>query len=198
MSTPGTMPDATLVSPTPVDLDLALAFFAVLVEVARSQQTVTYGELVARAKATFPTNESVQNAIPVSVGRRLDFVREFTRQRGIPDLTSLVISKSTGECGVGFTRNHDPQLARASVFAHDWQSESADFTGAIASVRKRSKPRKRITEDAAAKLMFEHYAANRDTLPPTVRQLRQQIIDRLMAGEEVADAFSQALAGDHR
>lgn len=188
------MPDTTPTAPTPTDLDLALAYFAVLVEVARSQRTITYGELVERAKTAFPANETVQKAIPVGVGRRLDFVREFTRQRNIPDLTSLVISKSTGECGVGFTRNHDPLLARASVFAHDWQSESTDFTGAIALARQRSKPRKRITEDAATKLMFAYYTANRSSLPPTVRQLRQQIIDRLMEGEDVAEAFAQALA----
>lgn len=80
------MPEESPSLPTQVDLELALAFYAVLVEEASLRQTTTYGSLVERAKIAFPENETVQNAIPVSVGRRLDFVRTFTDQPQLPDL----------------------------------------------------------------------------------------------------------------
>ena len=89
------MPEASSPVPTQTDLELALAFYAVLVQAARHRETLTYGELVDRARRAYPQNETVQKAIPVSVGRRLDFVRGFTNQRGLPDLSSLVVNKST-------------------------------------------------------------------------------------------------------
>ena len=47
-------------TPTQTDLELALAFYAVPVVVARRHETVTYGELVEQAKAAYPDNETVQ------------------------------------------------------------------------------------------------------------------------------------------
>ena len=182
-------------TPTATDLELALAFYAVLVEVARKRQTVTYGELVELAKSTFPTNEVVQNAIAVSVGRRLDFVRAFTNQRALPDLSSFVVNKTTRECGVGFTRTFDPEEVRAQVFAFDWRDVSTEFTGVVAAARERAKPRKRVTANAAGKLMFEYYAANKVNLPPSVRDHRDQIIKRIME-VQVSEAFTQATKGD--
>ena len=190
------MPQESPSSPTQVDLDLALAFYAVLVQVARSSQTITYGQLVDRAKLAFPGNETVQNAIPVSAGRRLDFVRAFTNQRNLPDLSSLVVNKTTGECGKGFTRSFDPEEARTRVFAYDWQGVETEFTGEVATTRERIKPRKEITEEVAAKLMFEYFAANKAVLPISVRSFRTQIITLIMSGEKPSDAFAQALRGD--
>lgn len=88
-------------------------------EVAKQKQRVTYGELVAKAKLAYPGSEVVQQAIAVSTGRRLDVVRRFTNERGLPDLTSLVVNQGSGECGVGFTRSFDPQAARDAAFDFD-------------------------------------------------------------------------------
>lgn len=182
-----------LPSPTSTDLELALAFYAVLVDVARRHETLTYGQLVDQAKAAFPGNETVQNAIPVSVGRRLDFVRSFTEKRQLPDLSSLVINKATGECGVGFTRNFNPQEARARVFAHEWQSVSTEFTGAVAAAKERSKPRRNVTEESAGQLMYAYFNAHKSSLPASVKNHRQEIIRLIMAGIEPSEAFAQVL-----
>lgn len=48
-----------------------------------------------------PGNTPVQNAIPVSAGRRLDFVRELTQQRALPDISAWVVHQGTGEVGAG-------------------------------------------------------------------------------------------------
>ncbi len=187
------MRDEESLSPTVTDLELALAFYAVLVEQARRHETVTYGQLVERAQAKFPSNEVVAKAIPVSVGRRLDFVRAFTRQRALPDLSSLVVNKTTGECGTGFTRSYNPEEARAKVFGHDWGAVSTEFTGAVSAARDRVKPKKALSHDQAACLMSEYYMANKATLPASVRAHREEIIRLVMSGVRPQDAFTQVL-----
>jgi hypothetical protein len=179
--------------PTQVDLELALAYYAVLVEVARCCQTITYGSLVERAKMAFPENATVQNAIPVSAGRRLDFVRAFTNQRQLPDLSSLVVNRSTGECGVGFTRSFNPDEARAQVFAYDWRSVETEFTGEVAAAKERRKPKKEITEDEASMLMYKYFSENKAALDPAIRNFRRQIINLIMSGAEPKNAFAQVL-----
>lgn len=191
------MSDTDTLLPTPTDLELALAFFSVLVEQARRRETITYGELIERAQAKFPTSEVVAKAIPVAVGRRLDFVREFTRQRALPDLSSLAVNKSTGECGVGFTRSFDPDRARSEVFAHNWAEVSEEFAEAVATVRERAlkpkKPKKPLSHDQATRLMSDYYFANRAALPTTVRVHRELIIRLLMSGVAPEEAFTHAL-----
>ena len=63
---------------------------------------MTYSELVAAAVELHPDNEMVQNAIAVSVGRKLEVIKQFVAERELPDLSSLIISKSSSECGSGF------------------------------------------------------------------------------------------------
>ena len=132
-------------------------------------------------------------AIPVSVGRRLDFVRSFTGQRQLPDLSSLVVNKTTGECGIGFTRSFNPEEARASVFAFDWRSVSTEFTGAVAAARKRNAPRKKRTEAAAAQVMYEYFTANKSSLPTDIKKYPPQILRLLIEGEEPSEAYAQGL-----
>ncbi|XAZ48667.1 hypothetical protein AAHB44_19630 [Pseudomonas simiae] len=81
---------------TLIDVQLASVYYPILVDLAKHKHCLTYSELVDRAQCENPDHPVVQNAIPVSTGRRLDVVRLFTNERGLPDLTSLVISKSSG------------------------------------------------------------------------------------------------------
>lgn len=67
------------VNVTQVDLALATAYFPILVEMAKAKETLTYSQLVGKAKQMYPQNDLVQSAIPVSTGRRLDVVRAFTQ-----------------------------------------------------------------------------------------------------------------------
>ncbi|TKF95342.1 hypothetical protein, partial [Vibrio sp. F13] len=83
------------------DVQLAAIYYPILVDLARHKHCLTYGELVKRAKESHPDAEYVQRAIPVSAGRKLDVVRLFTSERGLPDVTSLIINKTAGECGNG-------------------------------------------------------------------------------------------------
>lgn len=77
----------------------------------------------------------------MSAGRRLDFVRAFTRQRDFPDLTALVVNKTTGECGIGFTRSFDPEDARTRVLAFNWEGVSEEFSGAVMEAMRQNSAR---------------------------------------------------------
>jgi hypothetical protein len=61
-------------------------------------------QLVDEAKRLSPYDAVIRSAIAVSAGRRLNVVRIFTNQHDMPDLTSLAISKTAGECSVAFSK----------------------------------------------------------------------------------------------
>ena len=177
------------------DVQLASAYYPILIDLAKHKHRLTYGELVERAKTTYPSNAVVQNAIAVSAGRKLDVVRIFTKERDLPDLTSLIINKGAGECGSGFTAHFDPVAARAEVFAFDWSKVSTDFDGYIEHTVNAITPRKPIKRPAALKLMSDYHSANRQQLPSNISGQRELILELLMEGFSPAEAFAQASAG---
>lgn len=134
----------------------------------------------------------VQKAIAVSTGRRLDVVRMFTSERELPDLTSLVINKGSGECGSGFTRHFDPVAAREVVFGFDWSTVSLDFDGFVKATETAVKPRKKVKEQRALELMAAYFREHRSSLPPSIRERRELIVELIMEGFSEEDAFAEA------
>jgi hypothetical protein len=140
------LPDGFYKNITLNDVQLASAYFPILIELAKHKHCLTYSELVAKAKAIYPNRPAVQGAIAVSAGRKLDVVRLFTSERGLPDLTCLVVNKNDGECGSGFTDHFDPVAARVRVFAFDWSSVSTDFDGYIQHTQTVIVPRNALSD----------------------------------------------------
>ncbi|MBA1431047.1 hypothetical protein IFT37_09080 [Pseudomonas fluorescens] len=178
---------------TLIDVQLASVYYPILVDLAKHKHCLTYTELVDRAKHEHPDSEVVQNAIPVSTGRRLDVVRLFTDERELPDLTSLVISKSTGECGSFFTRHFDPMAAREQVFSYDWNTATTDFAGFVEVTESAVKPRKKVKKPQARERMAAYYQANKAGLPLNVSEYREAIIELIMEGFPDQQAYSLAL-----
>jgi len=54
-----------------------------------------------------------------------------------------------------------------------------------------AKKRKKIKEVDALKIMSDYYQANQKDLPPSVRQRREMIIELIMEGYPVEEAFSK-------
>jgi len=190
MSTPpkNQYPNVTL-----TDVQLASAYYPILVDLAKHKHCLSYSELVERAKTEYPDRPAVQKAIAVSTGRRLDVVRFFTAERSLPDLSALIINKGTGECGMGFTRSFDPVATREQVFAYDWTGVSTDFDGFIKIAEADVAPRKRLKEHKALELMSGYYMANKNSLPKNVREHRNLIVELIMEGFPPEVAFTQAL-----
>jgi hypothetical protein len=181
---------------TLIDVQLASAYYPILVDLAKHKHCLTYGELVERAKTEYPDQPVVQKAIAVSTGRRLDVVRMFTEERSLPDLTSLVINKGLGECGSGFTDHFDPVATREKVFGFDWSAVSLDFDGFVKHSEAAVAPRKKVKEPKALELMAAHYQAHRASLPSNVRLYRELIVELIMEGFSAEEAFAQALKSD--
>lgn len=181
---------------TTTDAHLAQAYFTVLVEVAKQKKMIPYGQLVDEAKRLYPNDPVIQSAIAVSAGRRLNVVRIFTSQHGMPDLTSLAISKTAGECGVGFLKSFDPEAVRKQVYAFDWHAISSDFSGFVEVTQNEIRARKtpKIKEPEALQMMHTHYKAHKDTLPKNIAEHRPLIIELLMAGLSPEQAFEQAVS----
>jgi len=175
------------------DVQLAEAYYPILVDLAKHKHCLTYGELVKRAKEMYPNKRYVQNAIAVSAGRKLDVVRLFTSERDLPDVTSLIINQSEGECGSGFTDHFDPVKARAEVYAYDWSKISSEFDLYIESVERQATPRKRIKRPEAKKLLFEYYKENKASLPPSIKGKQEEIVALLMEGYSAEESFKKVM-----
>lgn len=178
---------------TITDIQLASIYYKILIDLAKHKHCLTYGELVERAKQENPNHPAIQNAIPVSTGRRLNVVRLFTTDRNLLDLTCLVISKNLGECGTGFTDQFDPVLAREKAFAFDWSTVNEDFDGFVKHAEISIIPRKKVKEPQALELMAEYYKINKLNLPSSVREHRELIVELIMAGFTPAEAFEQSM-----
>ena len=174
------------------DVQLASAYYPILIDLAKHKHELTYSELVERAKDAYPDRPAVQKAIAVSTGRKLDVVRLFTSERELPDLTCLIINKGAGECGSGFTKHFDPVAARAKVFAFDWSDVSTDFDGFIKHTETAIIPRKRIKRPEALQVMYQYYSEHKLRLPANINELRELIIELLMEGFNPEEAFGQA------
>jgi hypothetical protein len=178
---------------TETDLALAAALYPILVERARQTpaRAMTYGALIDEAKVRFPNNEVVQNAIPVSLGRRLDVVRMFLNKEALPDLTVLVVNAGTGEVGSAF--GADPDKVRAEVAAFDWSAVAEEFDLHISGLRKEIAVTKRpkIKRETAKVMMVDFYQQNRAFYPKDIGLKREAIIDLICNGNSAEDAFNQ-------
>lgn len=111
---------------------LAELYFEVLIEHLRNELakpneirniTITYGELVRRAKEKYPNAQYIEAAIPRSIGECLLVIEMICKRLGLPNLACLAIN-AHGCPGKGYTR--DWEADKAAVLAFDWNSVSAD------------------------------------------------------------------------
>jgi hypothetical protein len=173
------------------DVQLARAYYPILIDLAKHKHCLTYGELVNKAKEMYPDLEYVKNAIAVSTGRKLDVVRLFTVEENLPDITSLIINQSKGECGSGFTDHFDPVEKRAEVYAYDWSEVSPNFDLYIASAEQQAIPKKKIKRAEAKKISFAYYKEHKSDYPSSIRDKREEIIAYLMEGYSVEESYKK-------
>lgn len=173
------------------DIQLAGAYYPILIDLARHQKRLTYGELVQKAKELHPDSDVVKNAIPTSAGRKLDVVRIFTKEKDLPDVTALIINKAEGECGSFYTDHFDPVKTRKEIFAFNWDDVSVDFDLFVSKVTVSATPRKQRKESEAAELLYAYYKDNRSKLPASINEKREFIMALLIEGLSPHEAFLQ-------
>ena len=186
---------------TLADIELSRVYFEILIDLAKNQKdtTIQYGELVNAAKLAYPNNTFVQKAIATSMGRRLDAVRDFTSLHNLPDLTSLVVSKATGDNGIGFAKSFDGDAVRQQVSAFEWQSVQISFSEFLndetqqfiqRQAEKAQRKPKKIKESEAREIWWKYYQANKEAIGKISDSDKEQIIQLIMTCVLPADALA--------
>jgi hypothetical protein len=185
---------------TLADITLAKIYFELLVAFAKEQpgETLTYSQLVEMAKQAHPNNEYVEGALAVSTGRRLGALREFTTKYEVPDLSALVVSKATGDNGVGFSRSYDGDDVRQKIAQFKWSSLQIKFDEFIIEEMMtlenkkmaRQKPKK-IKEAEARQMLWEYYRDNKAEVGSLSLNQREEAIKMIMEGFSLADSVAK-------
>lgn len=180
-----------MVNRTLADIELSRVYFEILIDLAKNQKntTIQYGELVSAAKLAYPNNTFVQKAIATSMGRRLDAVRDFTSAHNLPDLTSLVVSKSTGDNGIGFAKSFDGDAVRRLVSEFDWQSVQISFAEFLneetqqliqRQAEKAQRKPKKIKEPEAREIWWKYYQLNKEVIGKISDSEKEHVIKLIL------------------
>lgn len=189
---------------TETDAALAIAYYPLLVGLAGRRQTIAFKDFVALAQSTYPDNPAVRNAIPVSTGRRLEFVRVFTVAQGLPDLSAWVTGRG-GKNSDTFQKDFDPEEERRRSAEVDWSAYQAAWEAHAAELRKRAQRITRRSEAEARAMMAEVAMAMRPQIQKVipnphnrpyvelVTPFREAILQDLMSGLDPQEVFENIL-----
>jgi hypothetical protein len=189
----------------------ARAFFPILVRrvlYGSAVERYTYSKLIGEAKKENPDVPELQRMLPRHARRGLGTMRKNSRKLGYPDLSCLVVNAITKECGSGYTNFFDAESARGKVnIGMDWATVLTNFDG-FAEFEPKKKGRKIALADGepkasrkpsealrniATQKMSKYFYANRSVLPVTITAKRDLIINAIIKGASVEDAFTAAI-----
>lgn len=189
---------------TDADATLAIAYYPLLVGLAGRRQTMTFKAFVELAKETYPDNPAVQNAIPVSTGRRLEFVRVFTVLQGLPDLSAWVTNRS-GKNSAAYEGDFDPEEERRRSAEVDWSEHQAAWEAHAAELSKRAARIRKRSQDEALRMMADVAMKMRPRIQKAIPNphnrpyaelvgpYRETILQDLMSGLDPEEVFENVL-----
>ena len=190
--------------PTKTDYVLAKAYYPMLIEFAKNLQETTFQNFVENAKLKYPQSNEVQNAIPVTTGRRLEYIRIFTTRENLPDLSSWITSKG-GNNSDTYLADFNPALEREKTTEVDWDSYNEKWEEYLKKLDKQTEKLIKRKEAEALKLMSKHAQKLEEkikALVPNPKKLkyfelvtpyRQPILQDLMDGKDVEESFDDAI-----
>ncbi|BBD02256.1 MULTISPECIES: hypothetical protein [Sphingobium] len=181
---------------TKTDVELAILFYPMLVELAQHGVTDNYENIADTARRLHPDNDYVSRCHHRSVGRRLDVIRrEFTEPRHLPVLAALGVNKASKRPGFAFEGDFETLCAQA--YAFDWSSVEDAFQEQAEIWKKMIAPRVKRTEKEAIQMMWDYAKVHGTAFDKQVSQCRDDIIALIRQGEEPDDAYELA-AGHYR
>ena len=190
--------------PTQTDYVLAKAYYPLLINIVKNQQEVTFQQFVENAKSKYTEIKEVQNAIPVTTGRRLEYIRMFTIKENLPDLSAWIVSKK-GTNSEAYLAEFNPVLEREKTAKIDWNSYDEKWQQYLEKLNKETLILKKRTRNDALELMAKHAKLLEDkikALVPNPKKLkyfeliepfREPILQDLMDGKDVEDCFNDAI-----
>ena len=194
--------------PTITDYVLASHYPYLLMVLAENKQSMSFKDFLKWARASFPEVEKIQKAIPVSTGRRFEFIRIFTKSQGLPDFSVWVVS-AKGTHGDAFLEDFDPVKERENSSKIDWRihfgtgvkNPSKVFSDYLKVLMQSIPDEKKvlISEKKARGMMQETFIKNRDRFEVPkgqdaakyLGQFRGLIIADIMNHVEPEEAFKR-------
>lgn len=178
---------------TPTDIHLAHLFYDILIAHAQAYpgKAIRYKDLIGTAKVAHPNDEAVQMSIPVSLGRRLELIVQFTRENQLPPLTCVVVN-DTGRPGSSYKNIHGSWEADLDAVAlYDWSAWAGRWNLFVEAEKKKTVPVKRRTDDAARQLVHKEFQAG--NLPRLELPAKEQLVEFLKDGLPFEDAYAELL-----
>ena len=188
---------------TAYDIVLSAVYLPILIQTANNKKTITYGDLVQTGKELHPDNEYVQRSIPVTAGRRLNVLRQILREHSLPDLSSLVVSASSGDTGDAYHLKSEVQEIRKEVFEINWDKHANIIDTDISKIpydeidfselRKRTPKVKLPTRKELLTINSDYWKENKELFPKWFRTKREVLVDLLLQGYPVEECYKQVL-----
>ena len=193
--------------PTETDVALAIAYYPMLVELALKRTICSFKDFISDAKRRYPNNQFVQYAVPISTGRRFEFIRIFTKRHALPDLSAWVTNQK-GDNSQAFIADFDPENERKTSAEVDWDLFQSAWENHKVEIQKLSIKLQRRRPEDARKLMaifandmrtrIESVIPNKNKVPYPilVRPYREPLLESIIEGKDVESTF-QALIFDY-
>jgi hypothetical protein len=190
--------------PTKTDYVLAKAYYPLLIDIVKNQQEVTFQQFVENAKSKYTQIKEVQSAIPVTTGRRFEYIRIFTIRENLPDLSAWIVSKK-GTNSEAYLADFNPVLERENTTKIDWSSYDEKWQQYLEKLNKETLILKKRTEKEALELMSKHAKLLEEkikALVPNPQKLkysslvsiyREPIRQDLIDGKDVDESFDDAI-----
>lgn len=181
------------------DLHLASLIYPILINLAKTCKVMTYSEMISAVNEEHPIDAYAPTMRPIQCGRLLGVIYDFAESHGLPRISTLIINKREGDCGEGIAQGHDCDAERATCYAHDWSAALPEFWAfikaakdAIIATKPVKKPIsvKKPTATEARQIRWEYFIANRDSCIPEISDFNDVILEALMAGVPVEQAFA--------
>lgn len=173
---------------TLLDVQIARLLYPLLIELAMNRQIRTYGQLISLAQARYPDDQRIANLIPVRMGRILWVIYDFVEERGLPRLTLIIVSAGDQYPGSAMWQ-HDCEAEQQRCFAFDWSTAQLSFDLYGQQSEEAVTPVRHVSREQAKKLMSAHYRDPANNYPSQISSLREIIIENIMNGLSVEEAF---------
>ena len=184
-------------SETETDKIAARHYFPMLKEIAKSRSILTYKEFNELAKSIYPDIKEIQKAAAINLGRRFEFIRVYLFKNDLPDLSAWIVN-SQHESAPVYTNDFDPdtEQERSKNTPWDLYPGDPDWGPAVQLSHEALGLLKQRTVQNATRLMARMAVKYKDRLDYKSKKLvsaREEILSRLMAGEDPDEVFSEYL-----
>jgi hypothetical protein len=177
------------------DIEIGQRLFDALAHLAQALRgaPITYTDLLTLARKRHPKDVALDRAVPVGIGMKLRFIRDFCAAQALPNLACLAVNRTTMRPASGYAGDWDAE--RRAVAEVDWPATQAAFDAyaatARAAVPARLKPRKERPADVA---WYAYFCSHRSACEKVTPQDKQEIINLIMAGLDPDSALRRVMA----